>query len=69
MPHMDLFGSATVRHPVLYSDADFDEKPLPLAPGDYKDHARRGSQWPLDGHQLEGRDGLSRDRPGHGGAA
>lgn len=33
---MDLFGSTTLRHPIWYSDTAFDEKPLPLAPGDYK---------------------------------
>lgn len=33
---MDLFGSATLRHPVWYSDSVFDETPLPLSPGEYK---------------------------------
>lgn len=33
---MDLFGTATLRHPIWYSDSAFDERDLPLSVGDYK---------------------------------
>lgn len=33
---MDLFGSATLRHPTWYSDSTFEELPLPLTPGHYE---------------------------------
>ena len=33
---MDLFGTATLRHPTWYCDSTFDERSLPLAVDDYK---------------------------------
>ncbi|WP_225784647.1 hypothetical protein [Xenophilus sp. Marseille-Q4582] len=33
---MDLFGTATLRHPTWYSDSVFEERALPLSVGDYK---------------------------------
>jgi len=47
--HMDLFDmrASVLRTPAWYSDAAYDERPLPLSPGDYKitPGAGRDGRW------------------------